>query len=95
MIAESAKRVLKIEAEAISGLIERIDARFEAAVEALNSCRGRVVVTGIGKSGIICRKIAATLASTGCPSLFLHPTDANHGDTKNTEHARRFLLVTI
>lgn len=80
MISEAARRVLKIEAEAITGLIDRIDHRFEAAVDALDSCRGRVVVTGIGKSGLICRKIAATLASTGCPSLFLHPTEANHGD---------------
>jgi arabinose-5-phosphate isomerase len=80
MISESAKRVLRIEAEAITDLIDRIDHRFEAAVQALDSCRGRVVVTGIGKSGIICRKIAATLASTGCPSLFLHPSEANHGD---------------
>ncbi len=80
MISESAKRVFRIEAEAITDLIDRIDHRFEAAVQALDSCRGRVVVTGIGKSGIICRKIAATLASTGCPSLFLHPSEANHGD---------------
>ena len=80
MISESAKRVLRIEAEAITDLIERIDARFENAVEALFHCHGRVVVTGIGKSGIICKKIAATLASTGTPAFFLHPTEANHGD---------------
>jgi arabinose-5-phosphate isomerase len=80
MISESAKKVLRIEAEAITDLIERIDARFESAVDALFYCRGRVVVTGIGKSGIICKKIAATLASTGTPAFFLHPTEANHGD---------------
>src|SRR3990172_5075559 len=80
MISESAKKVLRIEAEAITDLIERIDARFEKAVEALFNCRGRVVVTGIGKSGIICKKIAATLASTGTPAFFLHPAEANHGD---------------
>ncbi len=80
MISDSAKRVLRIEAEAITGLIDRIDHRFEHAVEVLNACRGRVVVTGMGKSGIICRKVAATLASTGSPSLFLHPAEANHGD---------------
>jgi arabinose-5-phosphate isomerase len=80
MISESAKKVLRIEAEAITDLIERIDERFESAVEALYSCGGRVVVTGIGKSGIICKKIAATLASTGTPAFFLHPTEANHGD---------------
>ena len=80
MISDSAKRVLRIEAEAIIDLIDRIDLRFEQAVEALDACRGRVVVTGMGKSGIICRKIAATFASTGMPSLFLHPAEANHGD---------------
>jgi arabinose-5-phosphate isomerase len=80
MISESAKKVLRIEAEAITDLIERIDARFESAVDALFHCQGRVVVTGIGKSGIICKKIAATLASTGTPAFFLHPTEANHGD---------------
>src|SRR2546422_3148839 len=80
MISESAKRVLRIEAEAITDLIHRIDSRFERAVEALYSCPGRVVVTGMGKSGIICKKIAATLASTGTPALFLHPAEAIHGD---------------
>ena len=80
MISESAKKVLRIEAEAITDLIERIDHRFEAAINALYACNGRVVVTGIGKSGIICKKIAATLASTGTPALFLHPAEANHGD---------------
>jgi arabinose-5-phosphate isomerase len=80
MISESAKRVLRIEAEAISDLVERIDARFERAVELLYSCLGRAIVTGMGKSGIICRKIAATLNSIGTPSVFLHPADAIHGD---------------
>jgi arabinose-5-phosphate isomerase len=80
MISESARKVLRIEADAIIDLIERIDTRFERAVEALYACRGRVVVTGMGKSGIICKKIAATLASTGTPALFLHPAEAIHGD---------------
>jgi arabinose-5-phosphate isomerase len=80
MISESARKVLRIEAEAILDLIERIDTRFERAVEALYACHGRVVVTGMGKSGIICKKIAATLASTGTPALFLHPAEAIHGD---------------
>jgi arabinose-5-phosphate isomerase len=79
-ISESAKKVLRIEAEAISDLIERIDDRFERAVELLYACRGRAVVTGMGKSGIICRKIAATLNSIGTPAVFLHPADAIHGD---------------
>lgn len=76
----TAKRVLRIEADAIAGLIDRLDGRFEKAVELLHDCKGRVVVTGLGKSGLIGRKIAATLASTGTPSLFLHAADALHGD---------------
>jgi len=75
-----AQRVLRIEADAIAGLVERLDARFEKAVDLLHRCTGRVVVTGVGKSGLIGRKIAATLASTGTPSLFLHAADALHGD---------------
>jgi len=75
-----AKRVLRIEADAIAGLIDRLDARFEKAVEFLYACKGRVVVTGLGKSGIIGRKLAATFASTGTPSLFLHAAEALHGD---------------
>jgi arabinose-5-phosphate isomerase len=75
-----AQRVLRIEADAIAGLVERLDARFEKAVDLLYGCRGRIVVTGLGKSGLIGRKIAATLASTGTPSLFLHAADALHGD---------------
>jgi len=75
-----AKRVLKIEADAIAGLIGRLDARFERAVEMLFACKGRVVVTGLGKSGLIGRKMVATFASTGTPSLFLHAAEALHGD---------------
>ena len=77
---EQAKRVLKIEAEAVAALINRIDERFEKAVEMLLKCKGRVVVTGMGKSGLIGKKIAATLASTGTPALFLHPAEGIHGD---------------
>ena len=77
---ETAKRVLRIEAEAIQGLLERIDASFNLAVDILFWCKGRVVVTGMGKSGLIGRKISATFASTGTPSLFLHPAEALHGD---------------
>ncbi len=75
-----ARRVLRTEAAAVSGLIERLDARFERAIALLAACRGRVIVTGMGKSGLICRKIAATLASTGTPAFFLHPAEALHGD---------------
>jgi arabinose-5-phosphate isomerase len=75
-----ARRVLETEAAAILGLVATLDARFERVVALLLGCRGRVIVTGIGKSGIICRKIAATLASTGTPAFFLHPAEAVHGD---------------
>jgi len=77
---ESARRVLRIELQAIQGLLERLDAGFERAVELLLGCKGRVVVTGMGKSGLIARKVAATFSSTGTPSLFVHPAEALHGD---------------
>jgi len=77
---ETAKRVLRIEAEALAGLLQRLDASFERAVDLLLACKGRVVVTGMGKSGLIGRKIAATFSSTGTPSVFLHPAEAVHGD---------------
>ena len=75
-----ADRVLRLEAESITALRARLDARFVEAVGLLRRCRGRVIVTGIGKSGIIGRKIAATLASTGTPAYFLHPAEGVHGD---------------
>jgi arabinose-5-phosphate isomerase len=77
---ELARRVLETEAAAILALIPRLDATFERAVALVTACRGRVILTGMGKSGIICRKIAATLTSTGTPSQFLHPAEAVHGD---------------
>jgi len=80
MSLETAKRVLRIEAEAIQGLAARLDALFELALETLLACKGRVVVTGMGKSGLIGRKISATFSSTGTPSVFLHPAEALHGD---------------
>jgi arabinose-5-phosphate isomerase len=72
--------VLKAEAEAVTALIDRLDSRFEQACELILSCKGRIVVTGMGKSGHISNKIAATLASTGSPSFFMHPGEASHGD---------------
>jgi arabinose-5-phosphate isomerase len=75
-----ARKVLKTEADAILGLMDRLDADFDRAVQLLYACPGRVVVTGMGKSGIICRKIAATLSSTGTSAMFLHPAEAIHGD---------------
>ncbi len=80
MSRETACRVLRIEAEAIEGLLARLDERFDRAVELLLGCKGRVIVTGMGKSGLIGRKIAATFASTGTPSVFLHAAEALHGD---------------
>jgi arabinose-5-phosphate isomerase len=80
MSLETARRVLKIEAQAIQDVLARLDDTFEKAVDLLFHCRGRVVVTGMGKSGLVGRKISATLSSTGTPSFFLHPADALHGD---------------
>jgi arabinose-5-phosphate isomerase len=79
-LIESAKRVLKIESDAVAGLIERIDDRFAKVVQALDQCQGHVVVTGMGKSGLIGQKIAATFSSIGVPSVFLHAAEASHGD---------------
>ncbi len=75
-----ARRVLETEAAAILALVPRVNHHFDRAVELLLQCRGRVILTGMGKSGIICRKIAATLTSTGTPAFFLHPAEAIHGD---------------
>ncbi|MFI5181212.1 MAG: SIS domain-containing protein [Thermoanaerobaculia bacterium] len=77
---QQARRVLEIEADAVRSLLEDLDTGFDAAVDAMKGTAGRVVVTGIGKSGIVGQKIAATLASTGTASFFLHPTEAIHGD---------------
>jgi arabinose-5-phosphate isomerase len=75
-----ARKVLKTEAAAILSLVDRLDDQFSRAVLMLRDCQGRVIVTGMGKSGIICRKIAATFSSTGTPAFFLHPAEAIHGD---------------
>jgi arabinose-5-phosphate isomerase len=77
---DSARRVLRIEAAALNDLLQRLDGTFEQAVEMLLACKGRVVIIGMGKSGLIGRKIAATFSSTGTPSIFLHPAEAVHGD---------------
>jgi arabinose-5-phosphate isomerase len=77
---ELARKVLETEAAAILALVSRLDSGFERTVDLLRECRGRVILAGMGKSGIICRKIAATLTSTGTPALFLHPAEAIHGD---------------
>ena len=80
MSREVARQVLETEAEAIRNLMESLGDEFDQAVELISSCTGRVVLTGMGKSGIICRKIAATLRSTGTPANFMHPAEAIHGD---------------
>ncbi len=77
---EKAKDVLRTEANAVLALIDRIDGDFCKAVEMIMDCKGRVVITGMGKSGLICQKIAATMASTGTPAMFLHPAEGVHGD---------------
>ncbi len=79
-ILEEAKKVLSVEAKAIDSLIERLDSNFEKAVEIIYHSSGRTVVTGMGKSGIIGKKIAATLSSTGTPAILLHAAEAGHGD---------------
>ena len=79
-LIQSAQRAIQIEHEAVARLVDRIDAGFVKACDLILNCRGRVVVTGMGKSGHIGSKIAATLASTGTPSFFVHPGEASHGD---------------
>lgn len=93
MSIEEGKRVLAIEARAITNLIDRLDHRFTQAVDLLFCCRGKVVVSGMGKSGLIGTKIAATLASTGTPAFFLHPAEGIHGDLGML--ARKDLLIAI
>ncbi len=75
-----AKRVLQVEAEAILALQERLDQKFTKAVDILLNCQGKVILTGMGKSGIIARKIASTLSSTGTPAIYIHPAESSHGD---------------
>ena len=80
-LRSTARRVLEIESRAVAGLIDRLDDDFNRAVDLLVGCSGRVVLTGMGKSGIISQKIAATLSSTGTPAFFVHPVEASHGRT--------------
>ncbi len=80
MLLEEAKRVIRTEAEALLAMVERIDKSFESAVDLILASKGRVVVSGMGKSGLIGQKIASTMASTGTPAFFLHPAEGIHGD---------------
>jgi arabinose-5-phosphate isomerase len=91
---ELARRVLTIEAEAVRALIERLDERFIAALELIAGRSGRVVVSGIGKSGHIARKIASTMASTGTPAYFVHPAEASHGDLGMIEAGDVFIAIS-
>lgn len=86
MVIEQAKEVLKIEAQSILSLIDRLGPEFERAIEIIMNAKGRVILTGMGKSGLIGRKIAATLNSTGTPALFLHSAEAIHGDLGMVTH---------
>lgn len=87
------RRVLNIEARAVQELIQRLDGAFSEAVDLLYECKGKVVISGMGKSGLIGQKIAATMASTGTPSFFLHPAEGLHGDLGML--ARRDVLIAI
>src|SRR5687767_3183235 len=89
-----AREVLEIEAKAVTDLIERLDQSFTHAVQMIMACRGRVVVSGIGKSGHIARKIASTLASTGTPAFFVHPAEASHGDLGMVSRDDIFLALS-
>jgi arabinose-5-phosphate isomerase len=91
---EIARSVLTIEADAVRGLIERLDERFVKAVELIDARKGRVVVSGMGKSGHIARKIASTLASTGTPAYFVHPAEASHGDLGMIENGDVFIAIS-
>jgi arabinose-5-phosphate isomerase len=90
---EQGRRVLEVEARAIAALRDRLDQRFERALELLYACAGKVVVSGMGKSGLVGQKIAATLASTGTPAFFVHPAEGLHGDLGMV--ARGDLLIAI
>ncbi len=93
-IQELAKESIGIEADAIRSLVDRIDDTFEKAVDAIYQTKGKVIVTGVGKSGLISKKIAATFSSTGTPSIFLHPTDAAHGDLGAIERSDLILALS-
>ena len=91
---ELARRVLAIEADAVRALAERLDERFTAAIDLIAGRSGRVVVSGIGKSGHIARKIASTMASTGTPAYFVHPAEASHGDLGMVEAGDVFIAIS-
>ena len=79
-ILKIAKKVLKVESQAINQLIDKLNDDFEKSIQAILNCKGRIIILGMGKSGIIGKKIASTMSSTGTPSYFVHPAEAIHGD---------------
>lgn len=91
---EEGRRVLRMEAEAVAALVGRLGDEFLRSVELVASCRGRAVVSGIGKSGLVARKVAATLTSTGAPAVFLHPVEGIHGDLGIVDPLDVMILVT-
>ena len=93
-LVDIGKEVLEKEAHAILQVMERLDDDFDRAVNAINSGRGRVVFSGIGKSGLIAKKIASTFSSVGIPSLFLHPADSLHGDLGIVQKDDIFFIIS-
>jgi arabinose-5-phosphate isomerase len=93
-VLQKAKKVIRIEADAVSALADRIDEEFTKAVRIITESKGRVVLTGMGKSGLIARKIVATLNSTGTAAIYLHPTDALHGDLGMVRHEDVVILIS-
>lgn len=91
---DTARRVLETEARALNDLSRSLDGAFDRAVELLHGCEGKVILTGMGKSGLVCRKIAATLSSTGTPAFFLHPAEGAHGDLGVLSHGDVLLAVS-
>lgn len=94
MSIEKAKKVIQVEARAVAALGKRLDGRFLRAVDLIVACRGRVIVMGMGKTGIIARKIAATFSSTGTPSIFLHSAEAVHGDLGQVQRDDVVIMIS-
>ena len=91
---EIARDVLEIEAAAVTALVRHLDSNFARAVDMILECHGRIIVSGIGKSGHVARKIASTMASTGTPAYFVHPAEASHGDLGMVTHDDVFIALS-
>jgi arabinose-5-phosphate isomerase len=94
VLLDRGKEVLRKEAEAILQIMERLDETFDRAVDIIDGCKGRIVVMGVGKSGLICKKIASTLSSVGTPAMFLHPGDSLHGDLGMLQKGDVLIIVS-